>query len=463
MARQRSSGSKERQIDPKAVVDLLGTTELLHQHLTGALCALVFKAVRITERARKWTLQKLAEFWTAVILRAPDNLTQALQEAARGASGWPQVEATPEAFFARCKDMKWRFFADLFAGFRDSILPSAPVAFAPELHSLRRRFKDIFIVDGSRLEKIAHRLKILHHLGEAVLPGCMLAVYDLFRGIPRWIQFHADAAYGELRLLKAILGQIPEGTLLMGDRLYASVALVEQLRLHKLCGLFRRNGHLIVKEVRRLGRTEIRGVVFEDWLVDVGGGSTAPIQPLRLIRKIEEGEIHELLTTVMDPRQLSAEEAMMLYPRRWDVERMFFDLKEVLNLHRLYAANPNAIAMQLYAAAIVYVAMRVAQARVALDHQLDPALISPKKFFVRMAVASSTLVGFKMGCEAMREANPGRRLVVPDPKGQAFVTAQLGSLLVEARDPSRRKKRRPKNRHRWLSFRHIKGHDYIEN
>jgi hypothetical protein len=463
MARQNSSASKERRINPKAVVDLLGTTELLHQHLTEALSAVVYKAVRTTERERKWTLQKLAEFWTAVILRAPDNLTQALQEAVRGTGGWPAVQATPESFFARCKSMKWKFFADLFAGFRDSLLPAAPVAFVSELHHLRRRFNDIFVVDGSRLEKIAHRLKILRHVPEAVLPGCMLAVYDLFRGIPRWLQFHADAARGELRLLKPLLDQMAPGTLLMGDRLYASVALVEQLRSRGLCGLFRRNGHLLVHQVRRLSRASAKGVILEDWIVDVGGGSTAPIQQLRLIRRIENGDVHELLTTVMDPNELSAEEAMSLYPQRWSVERMFFDLKEVLNLHRLYAANPNAIAMQLYAAAMVYLAMRVAQARVALEHQLDPEAISPKKFFVRMAVASSTLVGFKLGCEAMREANPGRRLVEPSPKGQAFVTAELGSLLVEERAGSHREKRPPKSRHRWLSFRHINGHDFIEN
>ncbi len=40
---------------------------------------------------------------------------------------------------------------------------------------------------------------------------------------------------------------------------------------------------------------------------------------------------------------------------------MFFDLKEVLNLKRLYTADPNAVAMQVYTAAIVYNALRAAQ------------------------------------------------------------------------------------------------------
>ena len=64
---------------------------------------------------------------------------------------------------------------------------------------------------------------------------------------------------------------------------------------------------------------------------------------------------------MLTPARLSAEEALDLYPYRWGIERMFFDLKEVLNLNRVYAANPNAVAMQVYAAAIVYNGMRVAQ------------------------------------------------------------------------------------------------------
>jgi hypothetical protein len=113
--------------------------------------------------------------------------------------------------------------------------------------------------------------------------------------------------------------------------------------------------------------------------------------------------------------------------------------------------------MQVYAATIVYTAMRVAQARVAQQHRLEPEAISPQKFFVRMAVASSTLTGFQLGCETMKKLNPGRSLKTPRPEGHPFVTATLGSILVEKRNPVRRKRRPPKNLHRWLTFRHIRG------
>src|SRR5262245_56753717 len=94
-------------------VELFDTVQVLHEHLTASLCRTVFQQTRTTERERYWTLTALAEFWTAVILRAPHSLTQALEEAAAGTgAGWPTVQATPEAFFERCQNLPWRFFAN---------------------------------------------------------------------------------------------------------------------------------------------------------------------------------------------------------------------------------------------------------------------------------------------------------------------------------------------------------------
>jgi len=107
-------------------IELLGTVQLLHDHVTTSLCQTVFQQTRTTERERQWSLEALASFWTEVILRAPPSLTQALQEAAMGnGSGWPHVEASPEAFFQRCQSLPWRFFAKLYEAFLTQILPQA--------------------------------------------------------------------------------------------------------------------------------------------------------------------------------------------------------------------------------------------------------------------------------------------------------------------------------------------------
>lgn len=107
-------------------IELLGTVELLHDHLTTSLCQTVFQQTRTTERERQWSLEAFVSFWTAVILRAPPSLTQALQEAALGnGSGGPPVQASPEAFFQRCQTLHWPFFANLYEAFLSQVLPQA--------------------------------------------------------------------------------------------------------------------------------------------------------------------------------------------------------------------------------------------------------------------------------------------------------------------------------------------------
>ena len=51
---------------------------------------------------------------------------------------------------------------------------------------------------------------------------------------------------------------------------------------------------------------------------------------------------------------------------------LVFDLKEVLNLHRFYTGSPNGAAMQVYAAALVHTAFRVAQGHIAQASGTQP-------------------------------------------------------------------------------------------
>jgi hypothetical protein len=102
------------------------------------------------------------------------------------------------------------------------------------------------------------------------------------------------------------------------------------------------------------------------------------------------------------------------------VERMYFDLKTVLNLNRIYAANPHAVAMQVYAAGLVYNALRVAQSEAAAQIGVLPEEISPAKFFPRVAVACY-LHGFEQQWERdLRRRHPRTTFAggrVPDAGG----------------------------------------------
>ena len=155
------------------------------QHLSEALCDEVFEDIRSSERQRKWSLFALARFWLAVILEAPPSLTQLLERTRQhDPRGFlPEVAASAESFFQKCKNLSSDFFMVLYCRFVDQISPKAPKRYCHEVAHLQKRFSNVVVIDGSRLDKIAHRLKILWPEKAAVLPGCVLAVYDIFRGI----------------------------------------------------------------------------------------------------------------------------------------------------------------------------------------------------------------------------------------------------------------------------------------
>src|SRR5262249_52760784 len=153
-----------------------------------------------------------------------------------------------------------------YEAFVVQVLPTAHPCYAQPLQSLRQHFPDVWVVDGSRLDAVAHRLKLLQTVRACVLPGCLIAFYDLYRGIARQLAFDADAAAGELPRTMAALTHVPPGTLLVGDRWYGVGKCFAALRSHQLAGLCRRNGRQSWRWLRALSATSVAGGVAYDTL-----------------------------------------------------------------------------------------------------------------------------------------------------------------------------------------------------
>lgn len=442
-------------------VDLLGAVQLIHRHLDETLCEDVFWRFRGKERQRSWTLEGLLQFWTAVVVRAPDSLTELLELGRRGGDGMvPRIESVPDSFFQRCQSFPPRFFGELFRRFATRILPEAAPCYEAQMEGLRGRFPEVWAVDGSRLEAIAHRLKILRNIRSPVLAGSVIAFYDVFRGIARVLHFRADAAASEDVGVHEVLRKerIPVGTLMLGDRLYGTPKLFAALTERGLFALTRRRKGVRLHRIRRIKRVVEGKFLLEDTLVEVGSGNGVPPQTLRRIR-LKRGRrvARDLLTNVLEPEELCAEEAVELYPLRWTIERMFFDLKEVLNLKRAYAANPNAVAMQLYATALVHTAFRVIQGRIAREVGRSPEELSPAKLFPRIAHASMAQAYAELATEALQAHNPGVHLRIPDWRKMPWARITIEEILVEYREGPRRRRRYCLSRRTWKSLAHVPG------
>ena len=103
-------------------------------------------------------------------------------------------------------------------------------------------------------------------------------------------------------ILLFLLAQIPPGTLLVADRLYASVVFIAALSQHQLWGVCRLNRQVKVQQVKVLRRVHRGGGTLTERLVVVGSGQTAPPQRMRHIRWRARREALDLLTPSWSPR-----------------------------------------------------------------------------------------------------------------------------------------------------------------
>ena len=443
-------------------VDLLKMIGLLLAHLTPALCEAVFKRHRKKERERKWTLYAVTLFWAAMIIRHPPAIEQGLAETRKGRGRdrlWPRVQVSARAFYKKAAGLRADLFLAIYEAFMASILPKAPRAYAAWMGGLRKQFADVLIVDGSRLDALVHQLKMLRRHRRVVLAGCMTVYYDLWRGIPRRVFFYADAAKAEMTRALETLEWIPKDTLLVGDRLYASVKFFAALSTLGVYGVFRLNGVLGVRRVKVLARHQDRWGFVEDTQVEVGSGQRgSPPQTLRRIRYRRKGLRRDILTSVLDPERLTVEQILALYGLRWSIERMFLDLKETMDLHTLYASHPNLVGQQVYAAAMVYTAFRVVQAGIAEKARVLPEQISPAKLFPKLAQAANDYCVSQITLLKVKAMNPGVALKLPRyavvvPSSQT----RLYAILARPRRTERRRFRFCPSRRCWTSLTHIPG------
>jgi hypothetical protein len=366
--------------------------------------------------------------------------------------------ATPRAFFKKAQGLRPHLFQATYEAFTRSILPKARPAYASWLGRLRERFPEVLIVDGSRLDAICHRLKLLRNERAQILPGCLTVFYDLWRGITRHVLFFPNAAEPELPRGQTALAWLPPGALLVGDRLYASLQYFHQLAEHRLYGVVRRNGRLLIRRVQSFSSQQDGcSGLLEDGLVEVGCGVGQPKLTLRLIRYRGPGRRLDLLTNVLEPSRLSPADALALYRLRWSVERLFFELKETLDLHCLYAAHPNLVAQQVYAAAIVHTAFRVAQAGIAKQAKVLPEQLSPAKLFPKLAQAVNDHCTVRAYVLKTRGLNPGVAIRFPGWHTIPSAYTTLGAIVVQHRHGHRRYRRFCASRKRWKSFAHVTG------
>jgi len=191
----------------------------------------------------------------------------------------------------------------------------------------------------------------------------------------------------ELALSEQLLRRLPGGVLLLMDRglsYYEQVRLVRQRDSHTLARVKAEQRELPVEQTLPDGsyRSHIYPS-FNDRRAGKGGIA------VRVIRYTHDdpgrdgcGEETCLITTVPDPAELSAPEAIALYPWRWEEESTLKEAKEVLLKGKkplLRGKTPELVEQELYGLLLAHFVIRSVMAAAAAQAEREPSRLSFKR------------------------------------------------------------------------------------
>ena len=106
-------------------------------------------------------------------------------------------------------------------------------------------------------------------------------------------------------------------------------------------------------------RDRQEGGIESDWIVDLASHQRArlPILLRRIILRREDGR---LLTILSNDIGRPAIEIAALYRKRWQIELLFRWIKQHLKIRSFLGRSENAIRLQIFAAMIAYLLLRIA-------------------------------------------------------------------------------------------------------
>ena len=202
-------------------------------------------------------------------------------------------------------------------------------------------FDRIYVVDGSTLEALFRKLKTLQETTQETLAGKIVTVVDLVTRLPVQLWFTTAPHRHDTNYRDEILALSKPATLWLFDRGFYDFtffyALIDQgagfITRLKANAVFTVEQELLVSDQVR------------DQVIRLRDGK----YPLRLVEVRYGTKWYRYVTSVGDPRQLSAQAVADLYRRRWRIEEAFLTVKRLLGLSYLWTGSENGVLLQVWA------------------------------------------------------------------------------------------------------------------
>ncbi len=210
----------------------------------------------------------------------------------------------------------------------------------------------------------------------------------------------------ELQGAFALLRSVQPGMLVLLDRGFHSARLIQVIRSLRAHVLGRLASNVVPRYLRQLSDGTYLAYLYpED---DSGNQRGRP----RLLRVIEytiddparpgHGELHRLVTTVLNPRTCGALDLILCYHQRWEIETAIdeIDTHQRLCDYTLRSQTPAGVEQELYGILLGYYAVRALMLQAAAQVGLDSDRLS---FTHAITLVTDAIHAFQQTCPLQHE------------------------------------------------------------
>jgi DDE family transposase len=318
-----------------------------------------------------WRPQRLA--WVALLMAWDEGQTLAAR--------WEHAKQTAHTLHAHWKlGRSYGGFTAGLVGMTAEFIPVIKARLRQQLLTMAGPYAQrcrwfALAADGSRLEA-PHTTANEEGLGcagrEKTAPQVfMTTLWHMGTGLP-WDFCMGPGTSSERGHLAEMLAETPEGCLLVADAGFAGYELLREIIESKRYFLFRVGGNVTLLTELGFHVEERDGWVYL-WPQDQ---RDQPPLVLRLIRLERGKQTVYLITNVLDPHDLTEDEAATLYEMRWGIEVFYRSYKQTLDRRKLLSRTPATCLAEAQWTMFGLWLLGLITVRTLIDQDVDPLQMS---------------------------------------------------------------------------------------
>jgi hypothetical protein len=305
-------------------------------------------------RQRILSLPVMVAFLLGLIWRQVGSVTDAIRELNKHGILWAQ----PSRVSQQAVSERLRTFpAQLFHRVLMDVLPQMQMRWRVRQRPLpavlewaQQHFSGVWILDGSTLDALLHKVGLLRDTEGPVLAGRIAALLDATSRLPEQVWYEENSETHDGVFWEQAVDLIPTGGLLLMDLGFYKYLNFDRLSDRPVFFVTRCKKNTSY-EIMRVLQTSAN---LHDYLIWLGSGSHRCQHVYRLVEVEFHGAWYRYLTNVLDPEQLSPAFVAQLYQQRWLIEDAFFVAKRLLGLAYFWVGSINGVQLQIWATWLLY-------------------------------------------------------------------------------------------------------------